>query len=59
MLPKTRKKMGIALIFFIAAAMLIRLAFATISKEVSVWLIGLGILSMLAALYVFGRYFRE
>lgn len=59
MLPGTRRKMGIALMLFFAAGILIRLAFATIAEDVSVWLIGAGVLLMLASMFVFGRYFKE
>lgn len=59
MLPETRKKMVIALILFFAAGIMIRLAFATIAEDVSVWLMGAGVLLMLASMFVFGRYFKE
>ena len=60
MLRRTRRKMGIALILFVVAAvMMIQLALATITENVSVWLIGAGVLVMLAAMFVFGKYFRE
>lgn len=51
--------MAVALILFVASVMMIRLAFATIAEAYSELIIAFGVLLMLAALFVFGRYFRE
>jgi len=59
MLNKTKRKMGIALLLFAAAAMLFKLAYATVSSTISVWLMAGAIFFLLASLTVFGLYFRE
>lgn len=51
--------MGIALILFIAGLMLMRLAFASIASDISVVLIVIGTFLLLAAMFVFVKYFKE
>jgi len=59
MLRRNRRKMGIALILFIAGLMLMRLAFASIASDISVVLIVIGTFLLLAAMFVFVKYFKE
>jgi hypothetical protein len=59
MLDRNKRKMGIALLLFAAAAMLFRLAYATVSSSISIWLMAGAVLLLLASLTVFGLYFRE
>ena len=59
MLRRNRRKMGIALILFIAGLMLMRLAFASIASDIGVVLIVIGTFLLLAAMFVFAKYFKE
>lgn len=58
-MDKSRRKVFIALLLFVVALMLIRLAFATVKHDFSVGLMILGVASMIAAMIVFFIYFRE
>lgn len=59
MLRRNRRKMGIALILFIAGLMLMRLAFASIASDISVVLIVIGTFLLLGSMFVFAKYFKE
>lgn len=59
MLRRNRRKMGIALILFIAGLMFMRLAFASIASDISVVLLVIGTFLLLAAMFVFAKYFKE
>lgn len=59
MLRRNRRKMGIALILFIAGLMLMRLAFASIASDISIVLIVIGTFLLLGAMFVFAKYFKE
>jgi len=51
--------MSIALILFILGLMLMRLAFASIAGDISIVLIVIGTFLLLAAMFVFAKYFKE
>jgi len=59
MLRRNRQKMSIALILFILGLMLMRLAFASIAGDISIVLIVIGTFLLLAAMFVFAKYFKE
>lgn len=59
MLIRNRRKIGISLLLFAAAAMLFRLTYARVQSQISIWLMGVAILLVLAALTLFALYFEE
>ncbi|WP_157278651.1 hypothetical protein [Olivibacter sitiensis] len=58
-MKRNRKKMWIVFACFVAASMLLRMAFATVYNNVSVWLICVGVLFAIAAIVSFALYFKE